>query len=79
MCFAILASAAEGSYFNSIGAIKKNIKNSIHCEKIRCAEFENISFKSKISVYLMKKNCYKIAFCFLNLCKFIKITLHINR
>ena len=75
MCFAILASAAEGNYFNSIGAIKESIKNSLHSEKIKCAEFENISVKSKIAVFLMKKNCYTIAFCFLNLCKNIKRVL----
>ena len=75
MCFAILASAAEGSYFNSIGAIKKNIKNSIHFEKIKCAKFENISIKSKIAIFFMKKNCYTTAFCFLNLCKNIKRVL----
>ena len=72
MCFAILASAAEGNYFKSIGAIKENIKNSLHSEKIKCAEFENITIKSKIAVFLMKKKCYRIAFYFLNLCKNIK-------
>ena len=75
MCFAILASAAEGNYFKSIGAIKKSIKNSLHSEKIKCAEFENISVKSKITIFLMKKNCYHAAFGFLNLCKYIKRVL----
>ena len=75
MCFAILASAAEGNYFKSIGAIKESIKNSLHSEKIKCAEFENISVKSKITVFLMKKNCYTTAFYFLNLCKNIKKVL----
>lgn len=72
MCFAILASAAEGSYFKSIREIRNNIANSLHCEKIRFAEFKNISIKSKITVFLMKKNCYRTAFYFLNLCKNIK-------
>ena len=75
MCFAILASAAEGNYFGSIGAIKENIKNSLHSEKIKYATFEKISLKSKISVFLMKRNCYTTAFCFLNLCKNIKKVL----
>jgi len=75
MCFAILASAAEGNYFESIGAIKKSIKNSLHSEKIKYAEFENISVKSKITIFLMKKNCYHVAFGFLNLCKYIKRVL----
>ncbi len=72
MCFAILASAAEGNYFNSIKTIRKNILNSMHGKKIPCAEFENISVKSKITVFLMKRNLYTSAFCFLNLCKNIK-------
>ena len=72
MCFAILASAAEGNHFKSIKTIKENIKKSLHNEKIQRAEFENISLKSKISIFLMKKKCYKTAFYFLNLCKNIK-------
>ncbi|MBO5453227.1 MAG: glycosyltransferase [Clostridia bacterium] len=72
MCFAILASAAEGDYFKSIKALKKNIKNSVHSKLIPCAEFENISFKSKITIFLMKRKCYRPAFYFLNLCKNIK-------
>lgn len=72
MCFTILASAAEGNYFKSIKAIKENIINSLHGEKISCAEFENISLKSRISIFLMKKKCYRTAFYFLNLCKLIR-------
>jgi len=75
MCFTILASAAEGNHFKSIKAIKENILSSSHCEKISKAEFENISVKSKISIFLMKKKCYKLAFYFLNLCKNIKKVL----
>ena len=68
MCFAILAAAAEGSHFKSIKPIKENIKNSLHSQKIPCAEFSNISLKSKIAVFLMKKRCYGTAFYFLNFC-----------
>ena len=75
MCFAILATAAEGNYFKSIKAIKDNIKNSLHSEKIPRAEFKNISLKSRISVFLMQKKCYNTAFYFLNLCKNIKKVL----
>ncbi len=75
MCFAILASAAEGNHFKSIKEIKENIINSLHGEKISCAQFENISIKSHITIFLMKKKCYKIAFYFLNLCKNIKKVL----
>ena len=75
MCFAILASAAEGNHFKSIKELKGNIINSLHNEKISKAKFENITVKSRISIFLMKKKCYKIAFCFLNLCKIMKIVL----
>ncbi len=72
MCFAILASAAEGNHFKSIKEIRGNIINSSHNEKILSAKFENISLKSKITVFLMKKKCYNTAFWFLNICKIIK-------
>ena len=72
MCFAILASAAEGNHFKSIKEIKNNILNSLHFEKISLAKFEGISPKSKITVYLMKKGYYKSAFYFLNICKLIR-------
>ena len=72
MCFTVLASAAEGNHFKSIKTIKENIISSLHGEKIACAEFEDITVKSRIAVFLMKKKCYRTAFCFLNLCKNIK-------
>ena len=72
MCFAILALAAEGNYFKSVKGIKNSILNSVHNEKILSAEFGNISIKSKIAISLMKKKCYRIAFCFLNICKVIR-------
>jgi glycosyltransferase involved in cell wall biosynthesis len=75
MCFAILAAAAEGNHFESISELKRNIQNSKHKERISDAHFENISAKSKIAIFLMKKNCYKSAFYFLNLCKKIKTLL----
>jgi len=75
MCFTILASAAEGNHFKSIKVIKENIINSLHAEKIQCAEFEHISIKSRISVFLMKKKHYNAAFYFLNMCKNIKKVL----
>jgi len=75
MCFTILASAAEGGYFKSIKAIKENILQSQHNEKIQRAKFKSISVKSRISIFLMKKKWYGTAFYFLNLCKRIKTVL----
>lgn len=75
MCFAILASAAEGNYFRSIKAIRENIMNSLHCDKIADAEFEKITIKSRISIFLMKKKYYRLAFYFLNMCKNIRKVL----
>ena len=72
MCFTILAAAAEGNHFKNIKDIKSNILNSVHNEKIPCADFENITIKSRICVLLMKKKFYGTAFLFLNVCKGIK-------
>ena len=75
MCFAILASAAEGNYRKSIKEIQANIENCGHGEKIRRARFAHLTPKSKIAVSLMKKQCYKTAFHFLHLCKIVKNVL----
>lgn len=75
MCFAILASAAEGNHFKYIKVLKDNILNSLHSRKIPYADFGKISLKSKVTVFLMKKGCYKTAFYFLNVCKRIKVLL----
>lgn len=72
MCFTILAAAAEGNHFKSINALKTNIINALHNEKIPRAEFKKISVKSRISIFLMQKKCYKSAFYFLHMCKNIK-------
>ena len=72
MCFAILAAAAEGNHFGSIKKIKEFIQNSLHTEEISKAHFENITIKSRIAIFFMKKKAYRLAFCFLNFCKEIK-------
>ena len=75
MCFAILAAAAEGDHFQSLGQLEQNIRNSLHHEHIRRAEFDTITPKSRIAISLMKRGNYKAAFYFLNLCKNIKKVL----
>lgn len=72
MCFAILASAAEGGYFGEIKGIKQAILGSLHKEEIKKAYFENITVKSKIAIFLLKKEQIRLAFYFLYLCKKIK-------
>lgn len=72
MCFAILAAAAEGSHFNVINKIKELINNSVHKEEIIKAQFDSITTKSKIAIWLMKKQQIRLAFYFLYLCKKIK-------
>ena len=74
-CFAILGLAAEGNHCRSLKAIKESILNSIHKEKIPCAEFGQVSLKSRITIFLMKKNYYSLAFYFLNLLGHIKSCL----
>ena len=79
LCFAILAAAAEGGYFSEIKGIKKAILDSIHKEEIKKAQFENITFKSKIAIYLLKKEQIRLAFYFLHLCKKIKDIMRLTK
>ena len=72
MCFAILASAAEGSHFKSVKKLKELILGSLHKEEIKKAYFENITFKTRISAFLMKRQMIRTTFYFLFLCKKIK-------
>ena len=72
MCFAILAAAAEGNHFEAIEKIIDLIQNSLHKDEIKKARFENITLKSRIAIYLMKKQQIKLAFYFLNFCKKLK-------
>lgn len=72
MCFAILAAAAEGNHFNSVGELKKLISESVHKAEIKKAHFENITIKTRISLFLMKKNMIHLTFYFLFLCKEVK-------
>lgn len=72
MCLAILAQAAEGNNFSSVKKLKELILNSVHKEEIKKAHFEKITVKSRITVFLMKKQLIITAFYFLYLCKNIK-------
>ena len=72
MCFAILVSAAEGRHFKSIGEIKRLILGSLHKEEIEKAHFANITVKTRISAFLMKRQMIRTAFYFLFLCGQIK-------
>ena len=75
MCFAIMASAAEGRHFESICALKNNIVGSIHHENIKEARFKTMSLKSRIGLFLMKRKMYRTTFYFLALCKTVKTVL----
>jgi glycosyltransferase involved in cell wall biosynthesis len=72
MCFAILASAAEGGHFKSLDELRRLILNSLHKEEIQKAAFTDITVKTRISVFLMKRNMIRATFYFLFLCKQIK-------
>ena len=72
MCFAILAAAAEGDYFRAIKVLRSKIQNSLHMDEIKKARFGDITIKSRIAIFLMKRRCFTLAFYFLNLCKNIK-------
>ena len=72
MCFAILASAAEGNQFEALDKLESLILNSLHKEEIQKAQFEHITIKSRITIFLMKKLKIRWAFYFLYLCKELK-------
>ena len=72
MCFAILAAAAQGNHFNSIKKLKELILSSLHKEEIQKAYFESVTFKSRITIFLMKKQKIRLAFYFLYFCKELK-------
>ena len=72
MCFAILAAAAEGNHFNAVRKLKELILGSLHKEEIKKAHFEKITMKSRIAIFLMKKQRIGLAFYFLYLCKELK-------
>ncbi len=72
MCFAILAAAAEGNHFSSVREIKSLISGSLHNEEIQKAHFENVTLKSRIAIFLIKKQKIRLAFYFLYICKEIK-------
>lgn len=72
MCLAILAAAAEGDHFEVIKELKELISGSLHKEEIKKACFENITIKTRISLFLMKRNMIGLTFYFLYLCKQIK-------
>ncbi len=72
MCFALLASAADGNALKKIGEIESIILNSEFADELTKAEFEGISIKSRISVFLLKRKQVKISFYFLYICKEIK-------
>ena len=72
MCFAILAAAAEGNHFKSAKTLKSLILNSIHKEHISKARFQRITVKSRIAIFLMKRQWIILAFYFLYVCKEIR-------
>ena len=72
MCFVTLAAAAEGSYFAAAKPLKAAILNSANKKLIRKAQFDRVTPKSKIAIFLMKRGWLITAFYFLYICKKIK-------
>ena len=75
MCFAILADAAEGNHFDKLRELKRLILNSPYKTEIKKAKFSHITIKSRMAIFLIKINCIRTAFYFLNLCKVLKCIL----
>lgn len=75
MCFALLASAAEGNAIEMLEDLKAVILNSDFVDELSKADFEGISFKSIIAIFLLKRKKIKLSFYFLYFCKVIKNVL----
>lgn len=75
MCFSLLASAAEGNAFEKIEELKDIILNSDFVDEFENVEFEEISLKSRISIFLLQRKQIKLLFYFLYICKVIKNVL----
>lgn len=72
MCFAIIAAAAEHKCFSDLKEIKSNLITSSHRTELKKAKFGDISAKSRISIWLIKKNLTGAAFYFLYICGVLK-------
>lgn len=72
MCFALLASAAEGKALETLGELEDVILNSSFVAELVRAEFEGISVKSRIAIGLLKRKKIKLSFYFLYICKIVK-------
>lgn len=72
MCFSLLASAAEEGAFEILKELEDIILNSDFWNEIPKAEFDRISFKSRVAIFLLKRKQIKLSFYFLNICKSIK-------
>ena len=72
MCLAILATAAEGNHFKAVKELKSLILNTLNKEEIRKAQFDKVTIKSRITIFLMKRQWIYLAFYFLYFCKEIK-------
>lgn len=74
MCFAIMAAAAEGGHFKDLKEIKRLIRTTLHKDEIKKACFTGSSLtkKTRISLFLMKRQMIGVAFYFLFLCGLIK-------
>ena len=72
MSFAILAMAAEGGHFRAVKTLRSLICNSILNEEIKKARFASVTTKSRIAIFLMKRQMIGTAFLFLYSCGKIK-------
>ena len=75
MCFSLLASAAEDGAFEILKELENIILTSDFVDELEKAEFEGVSFKSRIAIFLLKRKQIKLSFYFLNICKVIKTLL----
>lgn len=72
MSFAILAAAAKGKFRKDLPEIKRIILNSVFANEIKHARFDQITIKSRITVFLLRRRMISTAFYFLYICERLK-------
>lgn len=72
VCFGLLLSAIDVHGYHMVDQIKRYMKNPALRGHIKRAGFSNITPKTRIAYFLLKRNAVKTAYVFLYLCKQMK-------
>ncbi len=72
LCFGLLLSAIDFHGYDKTDQIRHYMRNEILQRHIRQAKFSNITLKTRITFFLLKRNAVRTGYVFLCLCRWIK-------